>query len=117
MKKWYKICGFLGFFLTFWLVVPAQNARSPMVSLQPGAFFLSQKNYPQRVQQHSIKPAERIKAPLKISLGVAPNTATRNYGFFCRTELKTDAVLKFPVRFRLGSVQYCDYMEGKNAPR
>jgi len=33
--------------------------------------------------------------------------------FFCATELKLQKALKFPVKFRLGSVEYCDKMEGK----
>jgi hypothetical protein len=47
-------------------------------------------------------------------LSVTPAGATQHYGFFCKAELKTDAVFKIPVRFRLGSLQYCDYMEGKS---
>lgn len=34
-------------------------------------------------------------------------------GFFCRKELQIEQTLKFPVKFRLGSVAYTDQMEGK----
>ena len=34
-------------------------------------------------------------------------------GFFCKEELKFEAATKIPFKFRLGSVQYCDWMEGK----
>jgi hypothetical protein len=34
-------------------------------------------------------------------------------GFFCRQELKMDRMNFIPLRFRLGSVDYTDHMEGK----
>lgn len=44
---------------------------------------------------------------------VAGNFYVKNLGFFCRQELKLEAVTKIPFRFRIGSVNYCDWMEGK----
>lgn len=38
---------------------------------------------------------------------------TRNFGFFCKKELEFEKVTKIPLRFRLGSLQYNDYLEGK----
>jgi hypothetical protein len=34
-------------------------------------------------------------------------------GFFCRKEWKLESVTKVPFRFRLGSVSYNDWLEGK----
>ncbi len=44
---------------------------------------------------------------------VPGNFYVKNLGFFCRQELKLEAVTKIPFKFRLGSVSYCDWMEGK----
>lgn len=42
------------------------------------------------------------------------NTYVNNLGFFCRYELKMDKVLAVPLRFRLGSREYVDRLEGKS---
>ena len=34
-------------------------------------------------------------------------------GFFCKQEIKFDKISKIPFRFRLGSVDQCDRLEGK----
>ncbi|WP_300601805.1 hypothetical protein [Niabella sp.] len=45
---------------------------------------------------------------------VALNTAYYNHlGFMCRQELKLEKATKTSFRFRLGSVEYTDKMEGK----
>lgn len=36
-----------------------------------------------------------------------------NLGFFCKKEIKFETLTGIPFKFRLGSVQYCDRMEGK----
>ena len=46
-------------------------------------------------------------------LGISPDFYSKNLGFFCRQEWKLESAVKVPVRIRLGSVQYCDWYEGK----
>jgi hypothetical protein len=38
---------------------------------------------------------------------------TRHWGFFCAQELKLEKTIRFPLKMRLGSVEYVDRMEGK----
>lgn len=36
-----------------------------------------------------------------------------NLAFFCKVEVKLEKATKFPVKFRLGDVDYVDQLEGK----
>lgn len=51
--------------------------------------------------------------PLNLRL-LPSNYYSSTLGFFCKKELQVEKTVKFPVKFRLGSVAYCDAMEGKN---
>lgn len=46
---------------------------------------------------------------------VPVNQYTKNFGFFCRQELLAEKKLTIPVKFRLGSIDYCNYIEQKTA--
>ena len=35
--------------------------------------------------------------------------------FFCKVEVKMEKAARFPIKFRLGDVQYVDQLEGKRA--
>ena len=44
---------------------------------------------------------------------IAPDFYSTHLGFFCKQEIKFEKATKIPFKFRLGSVQQCDWMEGK----
>jgi hypothetical protein len=51
-------------------------------------------------------------SPVSYSL-ISPDFYTQHFGFFCKKELQMGKITKVPFKFRLGSVQQCDWMEGK----
>ena len=44
---------------------------------------------------------------------LSPQFYSAQLGFFCKQEIKFDKITKIPFRFRLGSVEQCDRLEGK----
>lgn len=38
---------------------------------------------------------------------------SNHLGFFCKKEIQLEKITKIPFKFRLGSVQQCDRLEGK----
>jgi len=38
---------------------------------------------------------------------------TQHFGIMCKKELALEKATKIPFRFRLGSLQQCNYLEGK----
>ncbi len=53
------------------------------------------------------------KKVISPSMLVSPSFYCNNLAFFCKQELKFEKITKIPFKFRLGSVQYVDYLEGK----
>ena len=41
------------------------------------------------------------------------NFYVQQFGFFCKKEWQLEKAVKIPFKFRLGSLQQCDWLEGK----
>lgn len=108
MFFWNKFCGLFAVFFIFTTSVNAQNSVS-FVSLNHR--FIS-KNKTSASDSVSIVPLRQLSKSINFST-VPADFSTCNYGFFCRQELKIEKATKLPVRIRLGSLQQCNYYEGK----
>ena len=62
----------------------------------------------------NVEPRALLTPPFTLAYPILPaGAATAHYGFFCRQELKWDKALPTQLRFRLGSHEACDRLEGK----
>ena len=59
-----------------------------------------------------LRPAFRLSSVTKL-FPVPANYSAKNLGFFCKQEIKMDKKTFIPIRFRLGTLEYCNKMEGK----
>jgi len=57
--------------------------------------------------------ANSTHTSLKNKEVITPDFYVRQLTFFCRQEIKFEKALKIPFKFRVGSVEDCDRMEGK----
>lgn len=44
---------------------------------------------------------------------IPANRVVTHFGFFCRQELELEKTIRLPLRIRLGSLEYCNRLEGK----
>lgn len=56
---------------------------------------------------------DKKTVPYYLKSPIPENFSTLSYGFFCRKELAIEKATKIPFRFRLGSLEQCNYYEGK----
>ncbi len=61
----------------------------------------------------AFKTTNENKSIISATPIISSNFYTQNFGFFCKKELQLEKITKIPFKFRLGSVQQCDWMEGK----
>lgn len=69
--------------------------------------------FPKKLTGTAFHP--NVPAPaVPVRLNPIPgNFYSANLGFFCKRELQLEKITKFPFKFRLGSVEECDRLEGK----
>jgi hypothetical protein len=83
----------------------------PVKGISNLSFF--QKGLPKKPGQTKFNQQAHIKAHPVSCFAVSADFYTQNFGFICKKELQLEKVTKIPFRFRLGSLQYTDYLEGK----
>ena len=72
----------------------------------------------QTVQTNAAKPivvnkVDLLQMPIKPIQSVLPNQYMQSLGFFCKQEIQLQKRSIVPVKFRVGTQQSCDHIEGK----
>ena len=108
MGYWNKICGFVIIFFIQALFSTAQTVKNSTLSItenrqlkRPSA-ILFPKN--EKSNSLSVQPVLNI---------ITNNYYTQNFGLICKKELALQKTIKVPLYIRLGSLQQCNYLEGK----
>jgi hypothetical protein len=143
MFFWNKFCGSAFFILSACTVLPAQNIDVPQGIknrfILKNTLLSSKINESADIvevdvisfSEHSEKihyPASSIsqqpgqlnppqfllpEPKMEYAQEIPANFSICQYGFFCKQELKIEKATKLPIRVRLGSLQQCNYYEGK----
>jgi hypothetical protein len=56
---------------------------------------------------------DSLKSLRGVPFTLQKDTYVKSLAFFCRQEWKIEKSLKVPLRFRLGSLNQCNFLEGK----
>ena len=77
--------------------------------------FPSSINFSKQIQQLNLQSSQKNHSnhSEKSHLPVPLAYAYKDLAFFCKIEVQLEKSVKLPVKFRLGSVDYVDYLEGK----
>ena len=72
----------------------------------------------QSIQTTTAKPivlnkVDLLQMPIKPIQSVLPNQYMQTLGFFCKQEIQLQKISIVPVKFRVGTQQSCDHIEGK----
>ncbi|MEO6705691.1 MAG: hypothetical protein ABIN04_07585 [Ginsengibacter sp.] len=111
MFFWNKNCGLAIFFvLTGWVYSYAQSFDKIILARninKENRISLSDSSLLFSSSQMLFNKLSAITRP------IPSDFSTCKQAFFCRQELVIEKATKIPFRFRLGSLQQCNYYEGK----
>jgi hypothetical protein len=62
----------------------------------------------------ALNPYTKFKAPPSVLTPISFVFSVNNLPFFCKLEYKMGVEKQYPLKIRLGDVQYVDQLEGKN---
>lgn len=86
-----------------------------MIIVGKGVFCQQNTHFKQSllsIRKSYLQPGVGIPAEKQTTV-LPADFSCKQSGYFCKKEWKVESVTKIPFRFRLGSLQYNDWLEGK----
>ncbi|MEO5500167.1 MAG: hypothetical protein ABIR31_01880 [Ginsengibacter sp.] len=112
MFFWNKVCASLFFF--FFISTTSFSQLSVDISLKDKAVFQNRPIFPGfTVPKNNIKFRYPLPFNIKPDLQITPDQVSCKYGFFCKNEWKLEKTTRLPFRFRVGSLEQCDFYENR----
>lgn len=107
------ICLIINLFICFY----GKSQKTAGTAFSPSDTFYD-STYKTNVSFSSLDTHLTVSRSVNTSVKTVPSTLYFNsIGFFCQKELQVEKALKLAVKFRLGSVDYTDELEGKGKGR
>ncbi|MEP6596459.1 MAG: hypothetical protein ABJA71_10965 [Ginsengibacter sp.] len=107
MNYWNKICGFVVIFFLQAFFSTGQIVKNPTLLLPANRQL---KSAPAIVLSKNENTNSFFISPVNV---ITSNYYTQHFGLICKKELALQKAIKLPIYIRLGSLQECNYLEGK----